>query len=731
MPNTPVFAQAEEGANEDLLFMEVPGVIVPLTNRSQIPASVTTITAEDIQITPAKNIIDLIEVYVPGALWMNHSDGTQVGIRGVISDRRNKYLLLVNGRLMNVKGHTGIESELETWDKDDIEKIEIIRGPGSVTYGPGAIGGVISITLKNAITDPGFGASYSYTNKYHAMTENMHWGYNTKDYSAYLYASSNETTGVKGCRAYKVSSSTSYGYFGEQLSSTSNYFQNAYERPQLKLYADIATPNGWDFWLRYTQQGIPSGGYGSPSLTKDGIAINSFRSQRQFTAYLKNNRDLTDKLDLKSSLSWMSTDTESISARTYDLDREAATNFNWNYAEDSLLLKEVLSYSFNDKYSLAGGLSYEYNHWGPGWDDGLGSFIMGDSKNILGDARSYNASVSGTTPYYAYNGWSTHTLSEFVELNMAFAPWAQVIMSGRLDENTLSKKIFSPRCALVSDWGNFGQTKVIWQKSTRMGNMEQLFIGQITGSKPTQENCQGWEFIYTPQPIGKLQLSNSYYYNYMQVLSWNGTGTSLAGEGSMWGIEPEAKYTEDNWDIGINHSYLHMVNWQASSQLATNGISYSDYYKSFGSGMIARDYGDELNNWSKNTTKIFGNIKFFNKKVVFHADGQYFWDFEGVLDQMAIVEKASIGTAQAANVAKLMKDLRNKSVGEGEFKLNLSLGYKAAEWLTLTIYGQNIIRTNDGKRYYYDSGSLGSYAPSRISWVEDPRTFGFKIDVKF
>jgi len=37
------------------------------TNPLKIPASITTITAEDIELTPARNLLDLLEIYVPGA----------------------------------------------------------------------------------------------------------------------------------------------------------------------------------------------------------------------------------------------------------------------------------------------------------------------------------------------------------------------------------------------------------------------------------------------------------------------------------------------------------------------------------------------------------------------------------------------------------------------------------------------------------------------------------------
>ena len=135
---------------EDLMKvkLKVPGAITHLT-RAETPVSVTVITADDIRYTPARNIYDLIEVYVPGAIWMNYEEGPQLGVRGLISNRNTKYLLRVNGRTMNNVAHFGALSELEQWDLSDVRQIEIIRGPGSVTYGPGAIAGVIDITTNS------------------------------------------------------------------------------------------------------------------------------------------------------------------------------------------------------------------------------------------------------------------------------------------------------------------------------------------------------------------------------------------------------------------------------------------------------------------------------------------------------------------------------------------------------------------------------------------------------
>ena len=135
---------------EDLMNMEVSIGTISGTSKSKLPASVTTITKEDIELSNAQNIVHLIQMYVPGANYFRHNEGANIGIRGITSDRNTKLLLTVNGLLVNQKAHRGVATELENWDMNDIDRIEIIRGPGSVTYGPGAIAGVINIVTKTS-----------------------------------------------------------------------------------------------------------------------------------------------------------------------------------------------------------------------------------------------------------------------------------------------------------------------------------------------------------------------------------------------------------------------------------------------------------------------------------------------------------------------------------------------------------------------------------------------------
>ena len=128
---------------DELMSVELTtGSLIPIA-KTNAPTASTVITKHDIQKSNYRNLYDLLEIYVPNMMWMDHYDNKHLGIRGLIGDRNNKYLLVINGRLFNNKGHAGAITELENWNLNDIEKITIVHGTGSVIYGNSAAGGTI------------------------------------------------------------------------------------------------------------------------------------------------------------------------------------------------------------------------------------------------------------------------------------------------------------------------------------------------------------------------------------------------------------------------------------------------------------------------------------------------------------------------------------------------------------------------------------------------------------
>jgi outer membrane receptor for ferrienterochelin and colicins len=133
---------------EDMLNTKITVVSKKSETISEAPGIVSVITAADINQMPYDTLNDILKT-VPGVTITESFYGlTSVSIRGIKDTHyNNRTLLLVNGNaIRNVVTGT---YWLEVVPVNVIERIEIIRGPGSVLYGTGAFSGVINIITKS------------------------------------------------------------------------------------------------------------------------------------------------------------------------------------------------------------------------------------------------------------------------------------------------------------------------------------------------------------------------------------------------------------------------------------------------------------------------------------------------------------------------------------------------------------------------------------------------------
>ncbi|MCV6639289.1 Plug domain-containing protein, partial [Candidatus Albibeggiatoa sp. nov. NOAA] len=119
---------------EELMNIQVAAPLASLTKTSQrlTPAAITIITKQQIEESGARSLNELLEIYVPNLQMMRHHwEMSHLGLRGILNDREEKYLLLVNGRVMNEHTHFGVISERDLSMLGDIQHIDVVRGSGS------------------------------------------------------------------------------------------------------------------------------------------------------------------------------------------------------------------------------------------------------------------------------------------------------------------------------------------------------------------------------------------------------------------------------------------------------------------------------------------------------------------------------------------------------------------------------------------------------------------------
>ncbi len=116
----------------------------------ETPAAAYVITATDISRSAATNIPDLLRM-VPG-LFVGNADSSTwiVGTRGLANEYAVDLLVLIDGRQVNNYIWGGIFWNVQDYPLEDIERIEIIRGPGGTLWGTNSGNGVINIITKHA-----------------------------------------------------------------------------------------------------------------------------------------------------------------------------------------------------------------------------------------------------------------------------------------------------------------------------------------------------------------------------------------------------------------------------------------------------------------------------------------------------------------------------------------------------------------------------------------------------
>jgi iron complex outermembrane receptor protein len=140
---------------EDLMSIQVTSVSKTEQKLSQTASAIFVITQEDIRNSGATNIPDLLRM-VPGLdVAQINANTWAVSARGFNGRFSNELLVLVDGRTVYTPTFGGVFWDVLDLPFEDIERIEVIRGPGGSVWGSNAVNGVINIIRKKASETPG------------------------------------------------------------------------------------------------------------------------------------------------------------------------------------------------------------------------------------------------------------------------------------------------------------------------------------------------------------------------------------------------------------------------------------------------------------------------------------------------------------------------------------------------------------------------------------------------
>jgi iron complex outermembrane receptor protein len=148
----PGYAQGDltETSLEDLLKTGVTSVSKKTQALSDTAAAIHVITQEDIRRSGATRLTEVL-AQAPGIEVGRIAGGiASVTIRGFSGQWANKLLVLIDGRSVYTQTFSGTYWDMQNLLLEDIERIEILRGPGSTLWGANAVNGVINIITRSA-----------------------------------------------------------------------------------------------------------------------------------------------------------------------------------------------------------------------------------------------------------------------------------------------------------------------------------------------------------------------------------------------------------------------------------------------------------------------------------------------------------------------------------------------------------------------------------------------------
>ncbi|HEX2645482.1 MAG TPA: TonB-dependent receptor plug domain-containing protein, partial [Thermoanaerobaculia bacterium] len=177
---------------EDLMEIDVTSVSKRSERLSRAAAAITVITREDLRRSGATSLPEALRLVNSLEIARQDTRNWAISARGFNLTLANKLLVLIDGRSVYTPLFAGVFWDVQDVLLEDVERIEIIRGPGATLWGANAVNGVINIITRSAADTQGGLVSGAAGNEERAIVAGRYGG-KIGDRGHYrLYAKSSE-----------------------------------------------------------------------------------------------------------------------------------------------------------------------------------------------------------------------------------------------------------------------------------------------------------------------------------------------------------------------------------------------------------------------------------------------------------------------------------------------------------------------------------------------------------
>ncbi|HXT10807.1 MAG TPA: TonB-dependent receptor [Candidatus Angelobacter sp.] len=139
-----------------LMNLDVTSVSKQPEPYGQAPAAIQVITGDEIARSGASSLPEAMRLADNLDVAQKNSHDWAISARGFNTALGNKLLVLMDGRSIYTPLFSGVFWDVQDYLLQDIDRIEVISGPGGTLWGANAVNGVINITTKSAKDTQGF-----------------------------------------------------------------------------------------------------------------------------------------------------------------------------------------------------------------------------------------------------------------------------------------------------------------------------------------------------------------------------------------------------------------------------------------------------------------------------------------------------------------------------------------------------------------------------------------------
>ncbi len=148
-PDVPVQALKQLSV-EDLMNLEVTSVAKGPEPLREAPAAIQVITADEIGRSGASSLPEALRLADNLEVAQKDANDWAISARGFNANLADKLLVLVDGRAVYSPLYAGVLWNVQDYPLEDLDRIEVISGPGGTLWGANAVNGVINITSKSS-----------------------------------------------------------------------------------------------------------------------------------------------------------------------------------------------------------------------------------------------------------------------------------------------------------------------------------------------------------------------------------------------------------------------------------------------------------------------------------------------------------------------------------------------------------------------------------------------------